>query len=227
MRKVIGLLGFAGSGKGTVADILVDQYGYTKISIADSVKDVASVLFGWPRDLLEGDTKESREFRETKDLFWTRKLGYDFTPRMALQKIGTEAGREVFHPDLWIFTLEKKLEYSNRIVIADTRFPNEIQFLKNKGAQIVTVTRGNYPEWYAWAVKQNRRELCYDHMQQYYPDVHISEWARLGTKEDYIIPNEGDLKDLEREVKLFLQWKPKRDIMILSENKENIYNETI
>ena len=133
MRKVIGLLGFAGSGKGTVADILVDQYGYTKISIADSVKDVASVLFGWPRDLLEGDTKESREFRETKDLFWTRKLGYDFTARMALQKIGTEAGREVFHPDLWIFTLEKKLEYSNRIVIADTRFPNEIQFLKNKG----------------------------------------------------------------------------------------------
>jgi len=64
-------------------------------------------------------------------------------------------------------------------------------------------------------------------MQQYYPDVHISEWAWLGTKEDYIIPNEGDLKDLEREVKLFLQWKPKRDIMTLSENKENIYNETI
>lgn len=227
MRKVIGLLGLAGSGKGTVADILVDQYGYTKLSFADSVKDVAAVLFGWDRSLLEGDTKQSREWRETKDLFWSRKLGYDFTPRMALQKIGTEAGREVFHPELWIFTLEKKLEWSNRIVIADTRFPNEIAFLKSRNAKIVTVNRGKYPEWYSWAMKQNRGELCYDHMQQYYPDVHISEWAWIGTDSDYTISNDFDMKYLEEDVKKMLQWKPKHDIMTLSENKENIYNETI
>jgi hypothetical protein len=47
------------------------------MSFACSLKDTASVMFGWDRDLLEGDTVESRKFREQKDEFWSDKFGYD------------------------------------------------------------------------------------------------------------------------------------------------------
>jgi adenylate kinase family enzyme len=64
-RKVIGICGFIGCGKGTVGDILVEQYGFTKISFADRLKDTASTLFDWPRDMIEGNTPESRVARNT------------------------------------------------------------------------------------------------------------------------------------------------------------------
>lgn len=59
---LIGVVGFAGSGKGTVADILVRDHGFKKLSFADALKDAVATIFGWERHLLEGDTDESREF---------------------------------------------------------------------------------------------------------------------------------------------------------------------
>ena len=83
MRKVIGICGLIGSGKGTVADQLVEQ-NYKKISFADKLKDGVSTIFGWDRLLLEGDTRESREWREVPDEFWTKELGKDITPRLVM-----------------------------------------------------------------------------------------------------------------------------------------------
>ena len=57
---IIGFVGFIGSGKGAAGDIL-SEMGYTKESFAKGVKDTASVMFGWDRKLLEGDTEEIRE----------------------------------------------------------------------------------------------------------------------------------------------------------------------
>ena len=67
---IVGICGLIGSGKGTVADILVEQ-GFTKVSFADKLKDGVSTIFGWDRSLLEGDTDESRDWREQADEFWT------------------------------------------------------------------------------------------------------------------------------------------------------------
>ena len=53
---IIGICGLIGSGKGTVADVLVDQ-GFTKVSFADKLKDGVSTIFGWDRAMLEGDTR--------------------------------------------------------------------------------------------------------------------------------------------------------------------------
>lgn len=61
---IVGICGLIGSGKGTVADMLVGEFGFTKISFADSLKDAVAAVFGWPRNLLEGDTDESRSWRE-------------------------------------------------------------------------------------------------------------------------------------------------------------------
>jgi hypothetical protein len=68
---IIGLCGAQGSGKDTVANILISEYGFVKLTFASTLKDVVAILFSWPRDLLEGLTEESRLWRETVDDFWS------------------------------------------------------------------------------------------------------------------------------------------------------------
>lgn len=200
---IIGLVGFAGSGKGTVGDILVDRYDYSKLSFADAVKDATSAIFGWPRNLLEGDTDASRKFREEKDDFWSARFGYDVTPRHMLQLMGTEAGREVFHTDLWVHTVERRIKYKQEwefetnFVIPDVRFPNEIEAIRKMGGFVVRVKRGDEPEWYEAAMKANKTGDLNDIINA---DVHFSEWAWIGQSFEYEISNNGSLAMLEGDV---------------------------
>ena len=210
---IIGLVGFIGSGKGTVADILVERHGFIKESFANSVKDAVSVIFGWDRKLLEGDTPESRVWREIPDEFWSRKLEKEFSPRLALQLMGTEAGRDVFHSDLWVHTVERRCNPSKNYVIADVRFPNEIKMIKNLGGKIVRVRRGENPKWYDTALNQiNTHEdnlwLLQDRndlMDQKYPEVHYSEWAWIGEETDNTIWNDTTVDDLKKRVDLVIE----------------------
>jgi hypothetical protein len=203
---IIGVVGFIGSGKGTAADILVKKHGFTKLSFADTVKDATAAIFGWPRHLLEGDTDESRAWREAKDEWWSERFGYDFSPRLALQMMGTEAGRDVFHPDIWIHSLERKMEMYPNVVIADVRFPNEIDFIQSKGGFVVRVKRGPDPDWYDTAIRANDRKQDYstatmaqDEMEEKYR-IHYSEWAWIGSIMDYHLVNEGALSMLEADI---------------------------
>ena len=194
---IIGLVGFIGSGKGTVADLLVERHDFFKESFANSVKDAVSVIFGWDRKLLEGDTPESRAWRETKDEWWSAKLGKEFSPRLALQLMGTEAGRDVFHQDLWVHTVLRRCHQApwNDYVIADVRFPNEIKAIQEMGGKIVRVRRGPNPEWYDTALETNSKKNYYG-MAEKYPDVHFSEWAWIGCGYDISITNDGSLDEL-------------------------------
>ena len=70
MRQIIGIAGLIGSGKDTVANHLINNHNFTSVKFADKLKDGVAAIFEWPRDLLEGDTDESREWRETPDPFW-------------------------------------------------------------------------------------------------------------------------------------------------------------
>ena len=67
---IIGICGLIGSGKGSVADILVEEHNFKKISFADKLKDGVASVFDWDRQMLEGDTNDSRKWREEKDDFW-------------------------------------------------------------------------------------------------------------------------------------------------------------
>ena len=88
--------------------MLVEQ-GCVQDSFA-SLKDLCASIFGWDRDPLVGDTVDSRDFRETPDLYWTRKLNIDnFTPRLALQLIGTEIMRTHFNQNIWLDSLEYRI----------------------------------------------------------------------------------------------------------------------
>lgn len=201
---IIGLVGFISSGKGTVGDILQTKYGFIKESFAKPVKDATAAIFGWNRELLEGETQESREFRETVDSFWSKRIGDNFTPRKALQLMGTEVGRNVFHPNLWVDALENRIDEARHkagnpnYVITDVRFPNEMKMIRRLGGKIVRVKRGPDPVWYHAAEETNI--LSNNTIQKLleFPDIHYSEWAWIGSPDiNYIINNEGTLKDLE------------------------------
>ena len=211
---IIGIVGFAGSGKGTVGDILVNDHDFTKLSFADAVKDATSAIFGWPRHLLEGDTDESRKFRETKDEFWSARLGRDFIPRLAMQLMGTEAGRNVFHQNLWVDVVERRIRQLqevnfNHIVIPDVRFPNEIEWMRSKGGFAVRVTRGPDPDWYDTAIIANknadtheqisRKSAAVDALIDQYK-IHYSEWAWAGQIMDYQLDNNGSISMLEADI---------------------------
>jgi hypothetical protein len=204
---IIGLVGWIGGGKGTTADILVKSHGFIKESFANSVKDAVSVIFGWDREMLEGSTLQSREWRETPDKWWSGKFGKPFSPRMALQIMGTEAGRNSFDKNIWIYSLLARCDSNKKYVIADVRFPNEMLMIKESGGKVYRVQRGPLPEWFPEAVKLNRENNWSGDVQimQKYPNVHYSEWAWCGMPEDGIIHNDDSLVDLENKVQLILE----------------------
>ena len=98
---IIAICGFQGAGKDTLANILIEKYGFVKLSFAGSVKDVASCIFGWDREMLEGTTQESRKQREVIDEWWAKRLNIPhLTPRWVLQNFGTDLFRNHFHPEI-------------------------------------------------------------------------------------------------------------------------------
>ena len=198
---IIGLLGFINSGKGTVGDILSKDYGFVKESFAKPVKDATAAIFGWDRELLEGETLASRTFREKEDAFWSEKFNKSFTPRKALQLMGTEVGRDVFHPNLWVDALEKRLDKNKDYVITDVRFPNEMKMIQGVGGKIIRVKRGPEPEWYEDAHWENCGVSGLPkQILKNYPDVHYSEWAWIGFPIDKVIENDSDLSSLKEKV---------------------------
>ena len=197
---IIGICGFIGSGKDTVADYLVNFHGFRRESFASTLKDAVSAVFGWDRTMLEGRTAQAREWREQIDPWWAERLDMPtLTPRWVLQYWGTEVCRKGFHDDIWISSLENKLRNStDNIVISDCRFPNEIQSLKQAGGSIVWVQRGNLPDWYNDAVSANQgNNVAINAMKL--RKIHASEWAWLGSEFDTVLDNNHTISELYKQ----------------------------
>ena len=212
---IIGVCGFIGSGKDTVADYLVNLHHFRRESFANTLKDAVSAVFGWDRTMLEGRTKQAREWREQVDPWWAERLGIPhLTPRWILQNWGTEVCRKNFHDDIWIASLENKLRASrDDVVISDCRFPNEIKAIKAAGGIVVRVVRGAEPEWYGAAVSHNRGPngnstwaLSGRRLEQL--GVHASETAWVGTKFNAVLDNNGTLDDLYQQIMRLVQDHP-------------------
>lgn len=205
---IIGILGFIGSGKGTLSTELVRNHGFVQDSFAASVKDICATVFGWPRHLLEGDTVESREWREEVDIWWANKLDIvNFSPRYALQFVGTDVFRKVLHEDIWMLTLQNRLLKNSGadVVISDVRFKNEVKFLQDNNGILVRVRRGADPVWYSTAALANEgNQLAETAMRGVYSEVHQSEWGWAGCNADYTIENNGSLADLQHNIETLL-----------------------
>jgi len=180
---LIGLVGLIGSGKDTVAERLVSHHGFRRDSFARSLKDAVSNIFGWDRELLEGNTKESRAWREQPDAFWSEKFGKEVTPRWVLQYFGTEVCRGNFLDSIWVDSCMARYKGQNT-VISDTRFINEIKQIRQQGGKIVLVKRNTLP---------NKEQVIAS-------GAHRSEWDWIGTDYDYIIENTHTIESLNGQI---------------------------
>ncbi len=198
---IVGIAGFIGSGKDTIADYLITFKGFKRMSYAGPLKDAIASIFGWDRDLLEGTTKYSREWRDTVDPWWAERLQIPhLTPRWVLQQWGTEVGRRAFHDDIWIASIENQLRTTkDNIVLSDCRFPNELKSIKRIGGLTVRVSRGDNPPWYNAAVAYNfGNKDSLSVLQEH--NVHASEYSSVGLDYDYYVDNSGTVDELHRKI---------------------------
>lgn len=201
---LIGICGLIGSGKGSVADYLVEKHNFTKLSYADKLKDGIAAIFDLDRELLEGETTESRFWREQPLEQLSKEFGYTIKPRDLLQKIGTEAFRKTLHNDIWVILTKLTIQANPDInyVIPDVRFYNEQELVKQCGGQLWQIRRGDLPSWWDVAITDN--QLMLDEMLQY--NIHESEykWVRDDSYFNKIITNNASLDDLYKKVALYV-----------------------
>ena len=212
---IIGFVGFIGSGKDTAADYLVNFHEFRRDSFANTLKDAVANVFGWDRTLLEGRTKEAREWREQVDEWWAKRLNIPkLTPRWVLQYWGTEVCRKAFHDDIWIASVENKMRKTgDNIVISDVRFPNEIKAIHDAGGLVIRIKRGDDPAWYQDAVNANKGErhigwaIGKNKLEKL--GIHASETAWVGGDIDYTILNDSSIDDLFAQIKNII---PREDL---------------
>lgn len=133
MAKLLGIHGKPRSGKDTVADYLVANYGFTKFGPSFPVKATTAAMFDVPLECFY-----DQNIKENIDPFW----GISY--REMAQKVGKESSRDVFFEDIWMRHVEKKLNENLNIVMGDIRYANEAEWVRNHGGKVLFITRNDY-----------------------------------------------------------------------------------
>lgn len=140
LPKLIALSGVMGSGKTTVARYLEQEHGYTRTRFAGPLKAMLQALLlasgadtTLVHDMIDGKLKEQRS-----DLL------HGATPRYAMQTLGTEWGRNMLGPSLWIDAWRNNavqvIASGGRVVVDDCRFPNEAALVQEMGGKVLHVS---------------------------------------------------------------------------------------
>jgi hypothetical protein len=174
---LIGLAGRARVGKDTVARYLAAHLTLISYAFADPLKQALASMFHLTAAQLEGAEKE-------QPLPWLGK-----SPRELMQLLGTEWGRDLVHPQLWLLLAEQNLQLlaehdqaMKGVVIRDVRFNNEAAWIRSKGGVILHITRPD-----AAAVAE-----------------HPSESGVRAYATDFTLVNDGTLEHLYDEVDRFI-----------------------
>lgn len=202
-QKVISISGLIGSGKNTVANLICElspNLTFQRISFAARLKDTIATLFHYDRDLLEGNSVLSREWRETQDSYWYNKSdGKIKSPRWILQQFGVEI-KKLFCEDFWASIVENEIlnHLNQNFILTDTRFPDEIEMLKKHNTFFIEVKRGVQPSWYTLAEDYNTGILM--KKPEILNSIPESEWRWIGKVKYHTIYNNGSLDDLKKTV---------------------------
>lgn len=202
-QKIISISGLIGSGKNTVANLICElspNLNFQRISFAARLKDTIATLFHYDRDLLEGNSVLSREWRETQDSYWYNKSdGKIKSPRWILQQFGVEI-KKLFCEDFWASIVENEIlnHLNQNFILTDTRFPDEIEMLKKHNTFFIEVKRGVQPSWYTLAEDYNTGILM--KKPEILNSIPESEWRWIGKVKYHTIYNNGSLDDLKKTV---------------------------
>lgn len=140
---MLGLSGYARTGKDALASILVEQHGFERIAFADALRDMlialnplADATPAFSQDVLgifnsEGGWDGAKKVSEQSY----------YSVRSYLQRLGTEAGRVVLGENVWVDAAMKKVKPGGRYVFTDCRFPSEAKAIEARGGKIVRVKR--------------------------------------------------------------------------------------
>jgi hypothetical protein len=206
---IIGVVGKAGSGKDTIADMLVKNNNMCKMAFADPLKRICKELFNFTDEQLWGPSEKRSEPDFRYKRYTDNGLEY-LNARTALQKIGTEGARFCYE-NIWVeYTIRQitkllssdvyryssikgvysvisgELEmdgskHPTGVVVSDCRFYNEIIGIKNAGGIIIKINRSNSGLNGLAAAHQSETE------QDLIPDAEFN----------YVIDNNSTLSDLE------------------------------
>ena len=178
---IIGILGKKGSGKDTVADIIIELLSqYKKKAFADNIKKICSIMTGIP--LENWYNQDLKEF--VLPNFWPNKKGHLYTYRTLMQTVGTEAIRDVVNDNVWIdgvlydYGVKRNGKEEGNIVISDVRHKKEYERIQSLGGVIIKVIRQS--------VVSN--------------DTHSSETQIDTLGGDYIVYNHSTIESLRNEV---------------------------
>lgn len=172
---IIGLSGYARSGKDTVAELLCLNYAFRRISFADPMREAILTL----NPKIDSITHVGH---------YVEDYGWDMAKqnpeiRRLLQVFGTEVGRKMFGDDVWINMAFKSIQPDERIVVADVRFPNEAEAIKAKGGTVIRVNRHNHS-----AVNAHKSEISMDNYMF-----------------DHVLYNDGTIDDLAENVFMLMR----------------------
>lgn len=141
--ELIGLNGFARSGKDEAAKILVEEFGFTRVSFADKLRDVLYALNPWVRGYKNGMI-DWRLLQDVIDEYtWDgyKETSYDPEIRRLLQRLGTEAGRQTLWDTIWIDATLTGFAPDAKIVVSDARFINEFEAVRSRGGEVWRIDR--------------------------------------------------------------------------------------
>jgi len=173
---IIGLSGYAQSGKDTVAELLCLNYGFKRISFALPMRDAIYTL----NPYIINDGLGDGSWRVADDV---DEHGWEMTKqhpevRRLMQVFGTEVGRNMFGENFWIDQAFKRADEYERVVFSDVRFPNEAHAIQQRGGDVWRINRHNHT-----AV-----------------NGHTSEHAMDNFMFKHVIYNDGTLDELSNEV---------------------------
>lgn len=155
-HPLIGLTGYAGSGKDTAAKSLIEM-GWTRVSFADPVRECLLALDPImalsyipqesPKEIAVGMVRSvttvaaRRLASAVAEDDWNFVKGYPEVRRL-LQRMGTEVGRNILGENIWVDIAERKIEaIAGPVVVTDVRFPNEAEMIRRRGGSIVRIER--------------------------------------------------------------------------------------
>jgi hypothetical protein len=136
-KMIIGLSGYARSGKDTVAEHLVLNHKFAQKSFAEPMKKAMYIL----NPIVSSDKIGNFRYQNLVDTYGLDKSKEDYPEiRRLLQVFGTEVGRGIFGDNFWVDIVLKNIDSEN-IVISDVRFKNEADAIRNAGGQVWRINR--------------------------------------------------------------------------------------